>query len=607
MRNVSKWLFCCDTQEELMTLKENWTSDYLIATGRYEFYKEVCDCGETAVFLEFTETIPFEQVWEVLDQIHTVIDESGDFSCLFHFSYNIESGFSLKIAQLIIHINMIHTIVRNYAITEIALFDNKSNWTVNEALFLYAKSREMECHIWDSERKTQKTALKTLKTLEPDYKFAEDEEIFQKEKEKIALIRKTQEKKIQDAGREEEIGVLYCCWQPYDKHVDWLQRRLRIIGGEVRVICYYDTVDVKKIKEKGFSVDCLEDYFTLKAFDERYKGFIRERETILDQMRARLKIVYMNVDISEWLLLKIKKYYYRELIECLYIDVCARRYFSLYKYKFIHIWGNTNFWETWVCYDNTRDNKTKLFKIDTIGFNLFKSKQPYQYMLSAIFAPVKEVISQQFDGEFLGKTCFIRDAFWGERREGTRRKVWADKRKRLAFLPSGILGGFTTYQFYYGTLFPLIGRLLDGGYEVIFKNHPGLSDCWEEDVRNRFNDHENFTIIPAYCLVSDVLEQCDAIITDISSCAYDAAIAGKVVFCRVDAQGYELISWHEDGFIIYQDTDVMIEDIGKILGDENVFEEIIDRQSLYMERLLGDKRICMDGLVRRFLQELAVS
>lgn len=607
MRKVGRCLFCCDNNEELQTLKNTCTSDYIVATNQYWFYKEINITEERVIFLESDEINPYETVWNVLDQIHEVIDNSSkyEYSRLFHFSYNLEGGFPVKIARMVININLIHKVVQNYGIEEIHVFDNKENWVINESLFLYARSRKIKCHIWDREQKKIKRCLKTLETMGMATQDMKNNKIFLEEKQRIDCIKRKSVKKIQNNIVEcEEIGILYCCRQPYDKHVDWLLRRISAIGGNVRVICYYDTEDIKKFLGKGLRADCLENYISIESFETNYLKLKNERKRVLSEMADKLNVLHLDVNLSPWLIVKIRNCYYRELIDYLYMNICAQNYFLKHKFKYIHIWGNTCFWETWICYDNTRDNNTKLFKIDSVGFNLYKTKQPYQNMLSVIYAPTEYAIHSQFTEKYLGKICFINDVFWGEISDDAACPKRIGEKKRIAILPTGVINGFTTYHFYYNTLFPLIDMLLSNGYEVIFKNHPGMTDCWEEDVKQKFISNEKFTVLEPYTRINDVLVQCDMVITDISSAAMDAAVAQKAVFCIVDNQGYRLISQNKEGFSIYQDTTLMLEDIKQVLNNDDEYKKIIEKQNRYMSELTGNKNINMNGRIRSFLYSI---
>lgn len=75
MCNIGNCLLCCDLFEELRALKRICGSSYIIAVNRYQFYKQIKNSEERANFIESNEINPYETIWEILDQIHVIIDE----------------------------------------------------------------------------------------------------------------------------------------------------------------------------------------------------------------------------------------------------------------------------------------------------------------------------------------------------------------------------------------------------------------------------------------------------------------------------------------------------------------------------------------------------
>lgn len=140
--------------------------------------------------------------------------------------------------------------------------------------------------------------------------------------------------------------------------------------------------------------------------------------------------------------------------------------------------------------------------------------------------------------------------------------------------------------------------------KIIFKNHPGMKDCWERDVRHEFINNESFLYYDGYEPIKKVIEQCKLVITDISSVALDAAIEGRVVFCIVDEQGYKLISHHKNGFLIYKNVNKMIQDIELVLSHRELFQKIIERQNIYLNKLLNENDINTRINIRNILYDL---
>lgn len=599
MKNIVRCLLSCNTLEELQALKNLCTPDYVVATNNYLFYKEIQAHEEQTIFMESNEGNPYEETWNILDQINKIVDLYAKEDYLFHINYSITGGFPSKIAQMIINLNLIHRIIRDYKIDEIYLFDGKENWVINESIFLYAKSRGIMCHILnDGGCGIELKTLKSMGKLDDGIG-----NLCADEQSKVNRIVEQELTGIQNSGsNKEEIGVLYCCKLPYNKHVDWTLKRIDVIGGRVKVICFYRTEDMEKFKNVGLSVDCIEDYFIPEIFLEEYQEAGHKRKSILNAMEKKLSVSYRQVDLTAYIIMKLRNYYYRELVTRVYVNVCAKKYFEKNLFRYINIWVNTGFWETVVCYGNTRKNDTKLFSIDSVSFIRFMIKQPYQNMLSAVFLPNEETFKMAYTEDFCGKVCYIPDYIW----EGGDKCGFSfnNKKKKIGFFPTGVIGGFTTFYFYYNVLFPLIQKLLDADFDVLFKYHPGMSDCWEEDVRRKYSVKANFKFYNQWEPINGVMKECDLIITDTSSVACDAAAVGKVVFCIVDGQGYELISQHKDGFCIYRNIEDVMKHVSSVLADSDTYKKIIERQDRYLSKWTGSKNAFDSGFIKNFLYDL---
>ncbi len=592
------YLLCCNTCAEIEILKSRHKSNYIIATSKYDLYIELKKKESKVIFLESSQTIPYEKTWEILEKIHSGIKSGKAYKYfrLFHFSYNIEGGFPFKISQMIINLELIHKIVLDYQIKGIYLFDNKDNWVINESIFLYAKSINLPCHILDADGET-KVCLKTLETMNMNSVDIVDS-LLLKEKKVIDSIKLKSSKMFDTKVVEEEVGALYCCVQSYPKHMEWMKRRIDAIGRYVKIICYYDTEDVKKFNDIGMDAECIEDYFILEDFFLEYERIKKERTWILQMLESNLHVLYLNVDLTAYLCMKVRNYYYRELVKQLYISVCAQNYFKYHNFKYIHMWGDTNFWETWLCYDYTRKRNTKLFLIDWSSFIRIKMKQLYPYMISKAFVP--KILYDQYKDMYHGQLFLIDDVVWVKKSPSVTCYDTIKEKKTVAILPTGIVGGFSTYYFYYNIMNKVINILLSKDYKIILKNHPGCTDDWEKDVKHIFGKNLNIKFLNSFDMVEDVLKECYMIITDISSAAFDAALAQKAVFCIVDEQGDSYISQHQQGFCIYQNISEMINEMETAINDDKKYKAIIERQNAYMSNLGCGS--CKRGLIQEFLE-----
>ncbi len=608
MQSINMHLLCCDSDKELMQLKSICKSDYIVATGKYSFYRKIKEAEKQVIFLESDEINPYETVWDILDQINHVVDDKENaykYTSLFDFSYNIEGGFPTRVACMINNLKLIHHIVENYSVDNIFIFDNEENWAINESIFLYAAFNKIPCHIFDGKNGTVAEGLKTLKRMGMQIEDIKNSELSMEEKLKISDIRtKAANITFNRVFCEEEIGILYCYPCLNRKHVQWILKKTKAIGDDVRVICYYDNEAVQKFHDAGIQADCLEDYFSLEDFSVSYQELQRERDSILQQIKNKVHVEYLGIDLSQYLVMKITNYYYRESVNKLYINICAHNYFKSHNFRYIHIWGDSNFWETRICYDNTRNINTKLFYIDMNHMIKVREKHPYSDIISAVFVPNKRQFENSWFGEkYMGRVFLVRDLVWGEKCKEEVSSIKLNNIKTIAILPTGVLSGYTTCYFYYSVLIPIIGRLLRNDFKVILKNHSGYDDCWERDIKAAYENNDKFIYLGSNQSVEDALSECQMVLTDISSVAFDAAAAQKAVFCLVDDQGYDLLIHDEKGFFITKDIDTAMKEIKTVSDNLEIYKRMIEKQNDYMAVLMGSN-INMDGLIKNFLHSI---
>ena len=409
------------------------------------------------------------------------------------------------------------------------------------------------------------------------------------EDEERRLEIKKQKTRMKDENhilREKEIGILYCCKSSYNKHVSWTMRRAEMIGGNPEVICYYNTDDVGKFNKMGVATSCLEDYFSVNDFINKYDEVKRERTEILSHIISELEVSFIGVNLTKYLVIKLRNLYYRNMLELVYIDVCMKEYFKYNKYDYICVWGDTNFWETQFCYKYAKLNNTKLFVMHGQIFINAKIWQPNENIVSVAFISnnrQKEFYSSNYQGKF----CMIPDIYWGIR---YRKNGCISVNKKIGIFPTKIVPGYTTQYFYYDVLLVMIEKLLEKGYEIIFKNHPGRTEedinyKWENEVKRKFRDNKNFIYMNSEILIEKALEECSVAITDISSIVLDAINLQKVSFCIVDEQGYRWISHHADELCIYKDLTRLLNRIDAVLTDDTIYKEIINKQNVYLSKL----------------------
>lgn len=602
-------LLLCSDEKEMKWLLKHCGVNYIIATNNYAFYRRCQREKRNIAFLESNDAMPSEQTWGIIKQINNIIKEiSGVKKALFYqIPYHIEGGQFLPttIASLLLNLDLIDKVVTEYHIHSFFVVDNKANWVINESIFLYAQGRGLRCVILD-ENGEHKTCLFTLRdTIYNPDRRNENEILRKKELEVIKDKYRNQECK----NREEEyssIGLLYCA-KNSTKHITWTKQHISVFGEKVKVISFYRSSDICELRRNGIDVDCLEEYFNKKTFRKNYLQFAHDRKIILEQLSTKLHITYIGIELSIFLNRKIQNYYYRDLIEVIFIDSCAKEYFRLHKYDLIRVWGNSNFWQTQVCYENTRDNEigTDLFGVYEDGVILDKLFEPNQdiigFFLCSSVAIKNFYINKRYQGQAY-ITFDIRHGkdFYNKYTNYVIKKK--DNKFRIAILPSNVEAGFNTVYNYYNKYFYIVNRLLSMDCNIIFKNHSRMDEYIDIEIKECFKNHENIIFKDKDDGCYQILTECDLVITDISTIVFDAACEQKPVFCIVDEQEHRRIERLEEGFQIYQSTEKLCQDIEAMVRQKYEASEIIEKQNMYMKEMLGSYDEVAEEKVRKILR-----
>ena len=584
---MSNLLFC-DNDEELMWLKEHCSGNYVIATSNFSFYNQIKSDG--GVFLESNEIIRSEETWQIIEQINKITRESEHVTrtLIYQLSYQLDSGLPEEIALFLSNLNLIALLTDKYQVQNFYTVDNKANWFMNECIFIYTKSRLLNFYILDGKNGNRQDYLYTMRYV---YKDSGDkirnQALRKQELEKLKTILNNPVYKKTETEQWCQTGVLYC-ERDCMKHVTWTKQYVSAIGHDVKIISFYHSGDNEKLKEHVADLDCLEDYFSLKIFRKKYLRFVRDRNIILKNLQQKLKSEYKDIDISLYLLKKVVNYYYREVLGYVYMDSCAEQYFAFHRFNLIRIWGDSNFWQTQICYENTRNDKTKLFRIFVNGVLDEKLYEPNQNIIHFFFCPNEQVRNSIINKHYTGNVYFISDVIHGA--DFYENSVTYHEREnglKVLILPTSIAHGMHTY-FEYNLKYPYLLRYLSRlKCTITFKNHASMDEFADRKLKEEFGSYHNITFMDQAESCYDVLACCDLVITDISTIIFDAACFRKPVLCVVDNNQYQLIKHHRRGFMIYRSPESVCRYIRNVIENDLETDWIVERQNQYMEEILG--------------------
>ena len=209
-----------------------------------------------------------------------------------------------------------------------------------------------------------------------------------------------------------------------------------------------------------------------------------------------------------------------------------------------------------------------------------------EYVSSLICSDEERTLDQWIGYE--GKINIVKDITLGniycEQLKQCRSLV-AKRKLTIAIMPTGLSKGYNTSFLYYFLLIKFIEKIIELGHMVIFKGKPLSGKIYEEMLENKFGNSSLFQIQNQSGTVLEALDECDVLVTDISTTAFDAAIRLKAVICLVDDLAYGLIKKNAQGFIIVKEIEKAIDCVRK-LQDEKMYNDIIQRQNIFLRKLL---------------------
>ena len=605
-----KSLLICSNEQELIWLKKQCKGDYCIGTVDYDFFRYGKKNKENIFFLEAESLMPKEKVWEVIDIINNVIKKCKlEKEYLYLISYHIEGGIPLQIAQMILDIDILVEIISQNNIQKICMVDNKKFWQLNEAAFLIANAFRMKCLIVDENTGDEKLYLYTLRNSEYYVRKEKNFEEWKMQYEMIKKFYKRPRKREYKQQNKYDIGCLYPVVNN-QKHLFWFMNEIdeyRNLFG-LNVIAFYDSNDIKKMRECGLNVDILEDYLEIKDFLAEIREHVTNIAVIREMMEKELRVNYRDIDLSIFLRRKLLNCFERDYIEHIYIDCCMQEYFKFKEYRYIKAWGNSNFWQTILSYQNTRNANTKLYLFDNDILFLEKMNEPNADIINLRIFPNEEhkntVLSVNFKGDiyYCPNINFQRRFYCNLKK---RKKI--GERISILFAPSYPFVGVRTYKNYCNICRTVLRMLPSDECKLLFKNHPNIDKGLEEEIYQEFRNNSDIRILDKSEGINTLWDEVDFVITDCSAVLGDAVMAQRPVFCIAGCQDYEVAQKYSEGFYVFHNVEDMCLYIQQILTKKDkiadIIETILSRQNKFMRGIIGEYSVDVEEQIDKIFRK----
>lgn len=605
-----KSLLICSNEQELIWLKQQCKDDYCIGTVDYDFFRRGKKNEENIFFLEAESLMPKEKVWEVTDIINNIIKKCNlEKEYLYLVSYHIEGGIPLQIAQMILNIDILVEMISQNNIQQICMVDNKKNWQLNEAAFLVANAFRMQCLIVDEDTGSEKLYLYTLRNSEYYARKEKNFEEWQMQYEMIKKFYKRPRKGKNNQKNRCDIGCLYPVVNN-QKHLFWFMNEINEYRNcmGLNIIAFYDSDDIKKMRECGLNVDVLEDYLEIEVFLTEIREHLINITVIKEMMEKELRVNYRNVDLSIFLRRKLLNCFERDCIEHIYIDCCMQKYFKNNEYKYIKAWGNSNFWQTILSYQNTRNANTKLYLFDNDILFLEKMNEPNANIIYMRIFPNEKHKNTVLSENFKGDIYYCPNINYQKRfycNLGKRKRI--GKRISILFAPSCPFVGVRTYKNYCNICKTILSVLPSSECKLLFKNHPNIDKGAEEEIYRGFRNNNDIEIIDKSEGINSLWNDVDFVITDYSTVLADAVMAQRPVFCIAGCQDYQLAKKYSDGFYVFHSVEDMCLHIQQILARkeeiDGIIENILLRQNEFMRKIIGEYSVNVEKQIDKIFRK----
>lgn len=586
-------LLICSSEKELNMLTKYEPENYYIGTINYEFYCWCINNRKKVFFLESNAEIPYIKTWNIISKINDVIKQCKlKKEYLYSVSYHIEGGLPSHIAYILMMIDLFEKIIPQYEIDVLYMVDNKENWKLNEAAFLYVVNR-IKYYI-----KSENGAnLDCLYTLQRSYYDSKEHDciLYNEVLEKIRTYEYNYKKNIKVEKKKYEIGCLYPV-QNSEKHFMWTISEVNAYNKEfsVNIICFYNSKDTEKMRSLGYHVDCIEDYYDRALFKSDINIYLSGIREIYRKLQDNLYVNYKGVNLKYFLCKKTLNYLQRQHIEYVYVDNCMHNYFSKNEYEIIRAWGNSDFWQTKVAYENTKEHNTKYYKIfgnavyfppmydpdiDEISIRIFPNKYIKDIMLKNV--------------NFHGNVYYLPDIGMQNRYYNREKfiKLKKEDEKNILFAMQEPFLGCCTIQEYFDIgirIIEILSQNLD--VKVFVKNHPNIDENIESEFRKKLHINTVY-FIDKNMDINEALEKCAVVISPFfSTVIFDAAIKQRPVFGIIynhNRQIEKQTDLHKEGFLCYTDIEKMCKETIECINQKDKAYEIVNCQNNYMEKMIG--------------------
>lgn len=609
-------LLLCDNMEELSMLNKylgkNVGNDFVVGTTRGSFYLQyrkehpqlICE------LLEYDKGIKTEFVTTQLKKINSAMGEDVWKKYLFEVHYSIEgSGVPQEVANIVYHTETCVSFYEKYLFDNIYIFCNKNNYLLTEIFREIAKQRHVNIkiiynrvlNISDIKDRIFISGSKMTKKLKYIFYYMK---LFGKFFQLFGSVWSCRKYRKQPV-RYFELGRI--CFSDAIKHYNWGLGKINAYREklDLNIICAGTEPETReRFLNAGFNATQFEEsYLDFRCIVNEIWIYFRWVKKVTKRM-ANMQMVFAHLDVSNVIYHRMRQHLLLTVSDAIVIDCRAEGFFSRNKYKIMEGGMGGNNIYTRVFYYHTRQEQTLFFRESNYD----------AAPLDPIYMEEVEsnVINLRFlCGRFGRKTYeFYRKSGWrGEAvlLQSPVGKVKAQRKPRLRenplilWAPSYPLEGVCTYNKWYEQNVKIIEGLMKiEQIHLLIKYHFNQDEYSINTLKEKY-ESDRVAFVDKRQAIEKYIEEADIVITNPSTVIYDAMLMNRITVAIID--GTQVPLKKELDFITCMDEEEAVNLINKLIENENMWVNRLDRQSSFVNEFLDFEADDVNVIMTRTLCE----
>ena len=335
---------------------------------------------------------------------------------------------------------------------------------------------------------------------------------------------------------------------------------------DYRILCMDCKETAEELKDRGFRVDIMEEWFSFNIFMQKMLEYIKLRKKIYNMFRMRFEYSFDDINLTCILMRNIERYLFQEVALYYRWNIICASYFRDNVFDYIEPYCVSSYPQTRIFYVNVKEGTTKMCRTDNadLYFGPYDTYyEKYPNVFSVRFTSdlgvdyMKELRNLGWNG-----LCYniggggYQDKWENACSRDKNAGKCKNKLRTVLLAPTGPINGILTTQ----EISIKIDNLLDGirrlDFNIICKFHPNmLLDNEIICLINKYKEYKNIYFPESHDEIEPYLEQADLIVTDVSLVIFDTISDRKPLILYCPGDEYNLVSYMNKYIYILRNAD----------------------------------------------------